>query len=87
MKRYFAALLAALAFASPVLAEDCSKIADRDARLACFDKQAAQPVAEKAAAGKATALDTSSRRCQGITKKGAQCKRNAQPGRNYCYQH
>lgn len=30
---------------------------------------------------------TSSGRCQAYTKKGTQCKRNAQPGRNYCWQH
>lgn len=29
----------------------------------------------------------SSGRCQATTKKGSQCSRNAQPGRNYCYQH
>lgn len=27
------------------------------------------------------------RRCQAITKAGTQCKRNAQPGSNYCWQH
>jgi chromosome segregation ATPase len=26
-------------------------------------------------------------RCMGITLKGTQCTRNAQPGRQYCYQH
>jgi endonuclease YncB( thermonuclease family) len=26
-------------------------------------------------------------RCQAITKRGTQCSRNAQPGRNYCWQH
>lgn len=25
--------------------------------------------------------------CQGITKKGKQCKRNASGGTRYCYQH
>lgn len=30
---------------------------------------------------------TYSRRCQATTKKGTQCKRNAQSGRNYCWQH
>jgi micrococcal nuclease len=29
----------------------------------------------------------SSGRCQAVTKKGTQCSRNAQPGRNYCWQH
>jgi micrococcal nuclease len=29
----------------------------------------------------------SSGRCQAITKKGTQCSRKAQPGRNYCWQH
>lgn len=28
-----------------------------------------------------------SRQCQAITKKGAQCKRKAKPGSNYCWQH
>jgi hypothetical protein len=28
-----------------------------------------------------------SSRCQATTKAGAQCKRNAQPGRAYCWQH
>jgi endonuclease YncB( thermonuclease family) len=26
-------------------------------------------------------------RCQATTKRGTQCSRNAQPGRNYCWQH
>lgn len=26
-------------------------------------------------------------RCQATTQKGAQCKRSAQPGRNFCWQH
>lgn len=30
---------------------------------------------------------TYSGRCQATTKKGAQCKRTAQAGRNYCWQH
>lgn len=30
---------------------------------------------------------TYSGRCQATTKKGAQCKRTAQSGRNYCWQH
>lgn len=30
---------------------------------------------------------TYSGRCQATTKKGTQCKRNAQPGRKYCWQH
>jgi hypothetical protein len=29
----------------------------------------------------------SSGRCQAITKRGTQCSRNAQAGRNYCWQH
>lgn len=29
----------------------------------------------------------SSGRCQATTKKGTQCSRNAEPGRNYCWQH
>lgn len=29
----------------------------------------------------------SSTRCQATTKAGAQCKRNAQAGRSYCWQH
>jgi len=86
MMRYLAALVAALAFASPVLAEDCSKIADKDARLACFDKTAIPaPGPEKPATTRAT--ESTSRRCQGITKKDAQCKRNAKSGSSYCYQH
>lgn len=30
---------------------------------------------------------TNSRRCQAITQKGTQCKRNAEHGSNYCWQH
>jgi micrococcal nuclease len=30
---------------------------------------------------------SSSGRCQAITKKGTQCKRNARPGSTYCWQH
>lgn len=33
------------------------------------------------------ATKTSSGRCQAITKKGAQCKRNAKAGSSYCWQH
>jgi hypothetical protein len=29
----------------------------------------------------------SDKRCEGITKAGAQCKRNAQSGKRFCYQH
>ena len=29
----------------------------------------------------------STKHCQVITKKGTQCKRNAQSGSNYCWQH
>src|ERR1035438_9793705 len=32
-------------------------------------------------------LDTTSGRCQAITKKGTQCKRKAKPGSIYCWQH
>jgi len=69
-------------------AEACSKIADKTARLECFDKTAAAAVPAPAAAPAPTReRAAASSRCQGITKKGAQCKRSAQPGRSYCYQH
>lgn len=80
------AAVAALLMVMPVLAEDCSKIADKTARLECFDKTAAAPAPAPAAAPARERAATSAR-CQGITKKGAQCKRNAQAGRSYCYQH
>ncbi len=30
---------------------------------------------------------TTTNRCEGITKKGSRCKRNAQKGSRYCWQH
>ena len=36
---------------------------------------------------KKTKSNNSSGRCQAITKKGTQCKRNAEPGSIYCWQH
>jgi len=43
-----------------------------------------QSVVARAPSGERVAT---SKRCQGITKKGLQCKRNAKPGTSYCYQH
>lgn len=65
--------------------EDCAKIADKGARLECYDRAAggSAPSAEP----KSKSSAETSGRCQATTKKGAQCKRNAQPGRSYCYQH
>lgn len=41
-----------------------------------------------ASRGKTVApTETRQVRCQAITQKGTQCKRMAQAGRNYCYQH
>lgn len=34
-----------------------------------------------------TSVPTTSLRCQAITKKGTQCKRNAQSGSSFCWQH
>ena len=33
------------------------------------------------------ALATMAAQCAGITRKGAQCRRNASPGSSYCWQH
>lgn len=53
-----------------------------------------EPQKERTTAPKKTSTTTtkskstvSSSRCQAITKKGTQCKRNAQSGRNFCWQH
>jgi len=35
--------------------------------------------------GKSTTMET--KRCMAITNAGTQCKRNADPGSNYCWQH
>jgi hypothetical protein len=46
------------------------------------------PAAAAAAAAKTTPrVETTLRRCQATTKTGVQCSGNAQPGRNYCWQH
>ncbi len=34
-----------------------------------------------------TSTDSRDQQCQAITKKGTQCKRKAQPGSKYCWQH
>lgn len=39
------------------------------------------------ASSKSNIRQTSGGRCQAITKKGTRCKRNADPGSNYCWQH
>lgn len=83
-RRLLAAVLGSV-LASGALAEDCSKIADRDARLACFDRGAASSAPTAAPAPQRQ--QATSRRCQGVTKKGNQCKRNAKAGSSYCYQH
>ena len=49
---------------------------------------AAAPVATAAAVPAAPrSAPAHSGRCQATTKKGTQCSRNAQAGRNYCWQH
>ena len=53
----------------------CSRGATRPA--AASSSSTAPKPATKVAAG----------RCQATTKKGTQCSRNAQSGRDYCYQH
>jgi hypothetical protein len=78
-----AVLVVALAGAAQAHGEDCSRLADRAARLECFDR-GAQGAAPAAAPRSAV---QSSGRCQATTKKGAQCKRNAKPGSSYCWQH
>lgn len=37
--------------------------------------------------GSSSTTKTTGGRCQATTKKGTQCKRNAAPGSNYCWQH
>ncbi len=49
--------------------------------------QSITPVVKKAKIEKQTIKVNSSERCQAVTKKGTQCKRKAQPGSNYCWQH
>lgn len=46
----------------------------------------ASPTVQRAAPAEARPA-VSSGRCQATTQKGAQCKRSAQPGRSYCWQH
>ncbi|OGU41146.1 MAG: hypothetical protein A2315_04855 [Ignavibacteria bacterium RIFOXYB2_FULL_35_12] len=41
----------------------------------------------KTSIDKKSSSETSSGRCQAITQKGTQCKRNAKPGSKYCWQH
>jgi hypothetical protein len=48
----------------------------------------ATPISSVAAAAPPTkSAPVASGRCQATTKKGTQCSRNAQPSRNYCWQH
>lgn len=102
MIRYFlVALVLALAVPGGApLASDlagglarCAAISDSLQRLTCYDALAGGSGARgSSTAPTATSAATTTRaeisgRCQGITKKGAQCKRNAKPGSSYCYQH
>lgn len=48
-------------------------------------KGATSPKSNSSTVSRSTS--TYSGRCQATTKKGTQCKRNAQPGRKYCWQH
>lgn len=80
----------------------CSAIVDNLERLTCYDRLAKQADASGTAGTTAPATaapqslrstpaprsaPVTSSRCQAITKKGTQCSRNAQPGRQYCWQH
>lgn len=37
--------------------------------------------------GASSSTNSTSTRCQATTQRGTQCKRNAQPGGSYCWQH
>ena len=50
----------------------------------CIDKSSTS-IKKKSEAKKDSAI--TSERCQAITKKGTQCKRKAEPGSKYCWQH
>lgn len=69
----------------------CAAISDSLQRLVCYDALATGTtlgsVARAPTRAASSARSETSGRCQGITKKGAQCKRNARPGSSYCYQH
>jgi hypothetical protein len=79
----------------------CAAISDSLQRLVCYDKlaaaakvQATSPTADQSASSGLSPApspkprtEATSVRCQAITKKGTQCKRNAKPGSNYCWQH
>lgn len=71
----------------------CASISDSLQRLTCYDALAGGTRARGSGTAPTTtsAVTTtraeSSGRCQGVTKKGVQCKRNAKAGSSYCYQH
>ncbi|SRR6266542_2755019 len=74
----------------------CAGIADSLKRLVCYDELAKEeggeappvtPTSASATAPESSARQQYSSRCQATTKKGTQCKRNAKPGSNYCWQH
>ena len=66
----------------------CAADTDSLRRLTCYDALASGAGASPATASPAKEdAKQGSQQCQGITKKGAQCSRKAQPGRSYCYQH
>jgi hypothetical protein len=49
--------------------------------------QPSTPAVSSAAPAPVASAPTQSRQCQATTKKGTQCKRTAQLGRSYCWQH
>lgn len=66
----------------------CASEPDSLRRLTCYDGLASGAGSAPSAASPAkTEAKQGSQQCQGITKKGAQCSRKAQPGRQHCYQH
>lgn len=75
----------------------CRAIKDSLQRLVCYDGipltgGAVAPVAPAPQRlvpeqPRVPSRSITQQRCQATTQKGTQCKRMAQPGRSYCYQH
>lgn len=63
----------------------CWQHAGKVSQVNAEKKPARVPAAKSRSATKAVDLETT--RCQAITKKGTQCKRQSEPGSVFCWQH
>ena len=57
------------------------------ARSALVDTTASSPAGGDTGAGSQSVVGVTNARCEALTQSGAQCKRNAEVGSLYCWQH